>query len=86
MVEKALNNYLATLQDTFSKAKDATELTYRLILETLLNKAGETKASSGNGKIPAFKITHEPKRHKDGLGAPDFMIKLSLTINGGESL
>ncbi|MBL8687277.1 MAG: N-6 DNA methylase, partial [Alphaproteobacteria bacterium] len=71
MVEKALNNYLATLQDTFSKAKDATELTYRLTLETLLKQVGK-----------AHNITHEPKRHKDGLGAPDFMIKQSGMIVG----
>ncbi len=71
MVEKALNNYLATLQDTFSKAKDATELTYRLTLETLLKQVGK-----------AHNITHEPKRHKGGLGAPDFMIQQSGMILG----
>ena len=54
---------------------EATEHTLRTALENLLNALAGPK----NSKI---KVTHEPKKDKTGLGAPDFKFKLHEAIVG----
>ena len=76
----AFQSYIKNLQDTYSK--NATELTYRTALENLLNESAKIKISAGKSKAPVFHITHEPKRHQDGFGAPDFMVKQAGMIVG----
>lgn len=56
-------------------ASDATEHTLRAALQNLLS-------SIGNEKAPAVVIIHEPKKDKEGNGAPDFKFKTHECIIG----
>ncbi|ABF82190.1 putative methylase, partial (plasmid) [Borrelia hermsii DAH] len=71
MDKNIFQEYINNLKSTV--IEDKTELTDRVHLEKLLDKL---KPSS------KIQIQHEPKRHKEGLGAPDFIIRNNGNIIG----
>ncbi|AHH11428.1 N-6 DNA methylase (plasmid) [Borrelia coriaceae] len=71
MDKKLIKEYIHNLKNT--AIEDKTEFTDRAYLEKLLN---EIKPN------PNIQIQHEPKRHKESLGAPDFIIRNNGNIIG----
>ncbi|AHH11350.1 hypothetical protein [Borrelia coriaceae] len=71
MDKKLIKEYINNLKNT--AIEDKTEFTDRSYLEKLLN---ELKPN------PNIQIQHEPKRHKESLGAPDFIIRNNGNIIG----
>ena len=69
----AFTQYFKAL--TSLDVSEATELSWRRVLENLLR----TLAEDAN---PHITIIHEPKRDRAGLGAPDFKVKLGEAILG----
>ncbi|AHH14727.1 type ISP restriction/modification enzyme [Borrelia hermsii] len=71
MDKNIFQEYINNLKSTVME--DKTELTDRAHLEKLLDKLKPS---------PSIQIQHEPRRHKEGLGAPDFIIRNNGNIIG----
>ncbi|UPA14311.1 type ISP restriction/modification enzyme [Borrelia turicatae] len=71
MDKNIFQEYINNLKSTL--IEDKTELTDRAHLEKLIDKLKTN---------PKIQIQHEPKRHKEGLGAPDFIIRNNGNIIG----